>query len=81
VAASLSLHRQQITVNAAEQSPAERKWIQDWGKERRTANALALLFQMYPGKIRGAQGYLTKMPSGFVKRWEPLAGLFEALER
>ena len=61
------------------QSPAEQKWIQDWAKERRTGNALALPFQMYPGKIRGAQGYLTKMPSDFVQRWEPLLALMEVL--
>ncbi len=61
------------------QSPGEQAWIQDWIKERRTSDGLALPFQMYPGKIRAAQGYLTKMPSDFVKRWPLLAVLSEKL--
>jgi hypothetical protein len=61
------------------QTPIEQGWIQEWAKERRNADGLALPFQMYPGKIRGAQGYLTKMPYDFVKRWPQLAVLVEAL--
>jgi len=61
------------------QAPEEREWIQQWINARQAADGLALPFQMYPGKMRGAQGYLTKMPSDFVKRWNPLAVLAEAL--
>jgi hypothetical protein len=48
-------------------------------KYRRTAGRLVMPFQMYPAKITGAQGYLTKLPSDFVKRWSPLTVLVEAL--
>jgi len=35
--------------------------------------------QLYPSKLRGAQGYLTKMPQDFVKRWAELSTLEETL--
>jgi len=61
------------------QSPAEQEWIRQWVKDKRTVGRLALPLQMYPGRIRGAQGYLTKMPSDFVRRWQPLSALLEGL--
>lgn len=38
-----------------------------------------LPFQSYPGEIRGAQGYLTKLPLDFVNRWPQLASAAERL--
>ena len=37
--------------------------------------------QLYPRKLRAAQGYLTKMPAAFVERWAPLRDLADALAR
>jgi hypothetical protein len=44
-----------------------------------TDRPLRLPFQLYPGEIRGAQGYLTKMPADFVNHWSELAAVVERL--
>jgi hypothetical protein len=38
---------------------------------------MRLPFQLYPGQIRGAQGYLTKMPLDFVNQWPQFAAAAE----
>lgn len=56
-------------------------WIRQWAEKggSETDQPLRLPFQLYPGEIRGAQGYLTKMPSDFVSHWPEFASVVERL--
>jgi sulfur transfer complex TusBCD TusB component (DsrH family) len=48
-------------------------WVRDWIADKHaSAEIVAAPFQPYPGKLRGYQGYLTKMPLEFVRRWPKL---------
>lgn len=55
-------------------------WVRNWISEKQdVADVVAAPFQPYPGKLRGYQGYLTKMPSVFVNRWPRLKELADQL--
>lgn len=56
-------------------------WIRQWIEDKRTSvnGPVAAPFQRYRGKLRAAQGYLTKMPFDFVNRWQKLSVLAEQL--
>jgi hypothetical protein len=55
-------------------------WVRKWIAEKRSgADTVAAPFQPYPGKLRGYQGYLTKMPLAFVHRWPKLQILADHL--
>lgn len=55
-------------------------WVRKWIAEKQTvADVVAAPFQPYPGKLRGYQGYLTKMPLAFVNRWPTLKELADDL--
>ncbi len=46
--------------------PENERWIRQWIEEMKGRGSLRLPIQLYPGALRGAQGYLTKMPQGRV---------------
>lgn len=56
------------------------EWVRKWIADKRSlAEVVAAPFQPYPGKLRGYQGYLTKMPLAFVHRWPKLQLLADQL--
>jgi Domain of unknown function (DUF3883) len=56
------------------------EWVRKWIAEKRSeADVVAAPFQPYPGRLRGYQGYLTKMPLAFVHRWSKLQMLADQL--
>jgi len=55
-------------------------WIAEWMQRVKKVAAPSAPFQLYPGGLRAAQGYLTKMPREFVDRWSQLSGLADQLE-
>jgi hypothetical protein len=57
--------------------PGERYWCEI--TDRSKPGVVAAPFQPYPGKLRGYQGYLTKMPLAFVNRWPRLRELGDEL--
>lgn len=60
----------------------EQVWIRQWVstmKERAGSGLVAAPFQLYPGKLRGQQGYIAKMPLVFVERWPQLSELAASL--
>lgn len=63
------------------QVPSEDAWIRGWigEKDASTPGRVAAPFQRYGGSLRGAQGYLTKMPADFVERWRVLSDMSDAL--
>jgi hypothetical protein len=62
-------------------NPKDELWIREWIQEKkRSSDTVAAPFQLYPGKLRAAQGYLVKMPQEFVERWPQLQALATALE-
>lgn len=63
------------------QAPDEQTWIRQWIADKQKAGSVSAPFQLYPGKLRAAQGYLTKMPFAFVSRWEPMKKAAERLAR
>jgi hypothetical protein len=62
------------TINSAE----NQAWVREWATAR-LSGAARLPLQLYPKRLRGAQGYLTKMPRDFVDRWNELSSLEEKL--
>ena len=55
-------------------------WVRKWITEKRSgADVVAAPFQPYPGRLRGYQGYLTKMPLAFVHRWSKLQMMADQL--
>jgi hypothetical protein len=61
-------------------APRERRWLEECIETTsRGAGHTMVPVQLYPGKLRGAQGYLTKMPADFLERWTPLRQMAEAL--
>jgi Protein NO VEIN, C-terminal len=55
-------------------------WVRKWVAEKETvADVVAAPFQPCPGKLRGYQGYLTKMPLAFLNRWPRLKELADQL--
>src|SRR4051812_12687815 len=60
-------------------TPTEDAWIRAWIAEKEPCGRVAAPFQRYKGRLRAAQGYLTKMPRDFVERWPELASLAESL--
>ena len=61
------------------QAPDEQDFIRRWIAARQDGGKAYAPFQCYPGRLRAAQGYLTKMPRAFVERWPKLARLEEEL--
>ena len=63
------------------QLPLEDAWVREWIEKKHTSvtGLIAAPFQRYSGKLRAAQGYLTKMPVDFVNRWRQLSMLAERL--
>jgi hypothetical protein len=63
------------------QLPMEDAWVREWIEKKHTSvsGPIAAPFQRYSGKLRAAQGYLTKMPVDFVNRWRQLSMLAERL--
>lgn len=62
-------------------APDEQAWIREWlAKMERHGTVAAPIFPYRPGELRAMQGYLTKMPSDFIKRWEKLSSLVAELE-
>jgi hypothetical protein len=60
--------------------PAEAEWLRNWIDTRKNFGALCVPFQIRKDGIRAGQGYLFKMPAGFVERWPPLWELAEQLD-
>jgi hypothetical protein len=60
-------------------NPENQAWVRAWAESRALSSAARLPLQLYPKNLRGAQGYLTKMPQDFVKRWAELSYLEEKL--
>ncbi len=54
------------------QEPEERLWLEAWVAEKKKYGRPMIPIQLYPGKLRGNQGYLVKMPLDFVERWPEL---------
>jgi hypothetical protein len=59
-------------------TPENQAWVRQWIAAR-GKGAMAPL-QAYPRALRGAQGYLTKLPREWVSRWAGLSSLADALE-
>jgi hypothetical protein len=53
--------------------PEETKWIEDWVSANEVNGTLYTPIQRYPGALRSAQGYLTKMPCDWVNHWTELS--------
>src|SRR6266481_11199 len=47
--------------------PEHQGWVRTWAASRGLSSAARLPLQLYPKNLRGAQGYLTKMPQDFLK--------------
>jgi hypothetical protein len=63
------------------QTPVELAWIRGWITDKEEAfDQVYAPFQRYGSSLRGAQGYLAKMPKDFVERWASLSELVERLE-
>jgi len=58
---------------------ADEAWIREWISAKEKVGAVAAPIQLYPGKLRAAQGYLTKMPADFVDRWASLSKTIDRL--
>jgi len=56
------------------QTPEEQEFIRNWIAEHEHGP-----LQAHPRKLRGNQGYLTKMPIAFVERWRKLSTLADGL--
>jgi hypothetical protein len=57
-------------------------WVREWiAEKKRRSRVVACPIQPYPAKLRGYQGYLTKMPFAFVNRWPKLRVLSAQLSR
>jgi len=70
-----------LTLEYANQAH-EQTWIREWVstmKQRAEGGIVAAPFQLYPGKLRGQQGYIAKMPLAFVERWPQLSELVASL--
>jgi|JI10StandDraft_1071094.scaffolds.fasta_scaffold302150_3 hypothetical protein len=63
------------------QDIGEQQWIRQWIEAKQQRGPAAAPFQLYPGKLRASQGYLTKMPRAFVSRWLALSTVADELER
>jgi len=50
-------------------------WFQKMQEQRKRGEIIAAPLQPYPAQIRGAQGYLAKMPLVFVERWSQLSDM------
>ena len=62
------------------QSPEHQAWLRDWiAKAQEQHGATYAPLQPYPGRLRAAQGYMTRMPRVFVARFEPLRALVASL--
>jgi hypothetical protein len=61
--------------------PDNQEWIRRWAASKGITGATRLPVQLYPGRLRGAQGYLTKMPADFVSRWKELSALENQLSK
>jgi len=64
--------------------PVEDTWIREWISERGEAagrGSVKAPLQLYPGKLRASQGYLTKMPEAFVARWPELDTMAAQIEQ
>jgi hypothetical protein len=61
--------------------PENQDWIERWIRQKRaqTPGPVRLPFQLYPRQIRGAQGYLMKMPLDFVNHWPQFTAAAERL--
>lgn len=56
--------------------PDNEDWIRNWITDKdKKFPRVAAPFQRYKGALRGAQGYLAKMPKEFVARWSQLSDL------
>lgn len=63
------------------QEPTNDAWIRNWVTEKGSeSDRVAAPVQLYPGRLRGSQGYLTKMPLDFVERWSELRMLADAID-
>ncbi len=60
-------------------TPQHQTWVREWASARGFSGAARLPLQLYPRKLRAAQGYLTKMPRDFVDRWPELFSLDDKL--
>jgi hypothetical protein len=66
-----------LTLTAVQEDQA---WVRSWIAEKQKQSDRACApFQLYPGRLRASQGYLTKMPSDFVSRWPQLTALSDML--
>jgi hypothetical protein len=62
------------------QSPEHQAWLREWiARAQEQHGATYAPIQPYPGRLRAAQGYVTKMPKAFVERFEPLRALVASL--
>lgn len=58
----------------------DQDWVRQWiAQKKKESSVVAAPLQPYPGKLRGYQGYLTKMPLAFVDRWKELKTLADQL--
>jgi hypothetical protein len=58
----------------------DQEWVRNWLEAKKTtAGTVYAPFQPYPDRLRGYQGYLTKMPADFVDRWAALKNLVSHL--
>lgn len=61
-------------------NPIDDAWIRGWIDRKEQHGRVASPFQRYPRELRGAQGYLTKMPADFVERWGQLSQLANSIQ-
>jgi hypothetical protein len=63
------------------QDPEEESWVRGWIDQKRksVSGPVAAPFQRYKHKLRAAQGYLSKMPADFVRRWTALSKMVNKL--
>jgi hypothetical protein len=60
---------------------ADQAWVREWLRNPKRQSPIASPFVTYADTMRGLQGYLTKMPSDFVRRWAQLQGMVEGVTR
>jgi hypothetical protein len=61
------------------QTPEHQAWLREWIARAQEHGPTYAPIQPYPGRLRAAQGYMTKMPSAFVERFEPLRAMAMSL--